>query len=183
MAAKPPRPVRLFAPPEPIEAYWLLPDAPPFRFTWRRRAYRGRRADGPERIAEEWWTEGVLAPAKSPSMRSAITTGSRMKRGGASGCSAPGCPARRRRAGSSMASLPGEQIANAGAAAEKAFDRLSRTIGDRQHRPAGQHPRADGHHRPSRPWPSNANSVRLTPNCRSPAISRSCAAPRTPTNW
>jgi protein ImuB len=57
-AHKPPRPVRLFAPPEPIEASWLLPDDPPFRFTWRRRAHRVHCADGPERIAEEWWTEG-----------------------------------------------------------------------------------------------------------------------------
>jgi protein ImuB len=52
---KPPRPIRLFAPPEPVEAFWLLPDDPPFRFTWRWRAYRMRRADGPERIAAEWW--------------------------------------------------------------------------------------------------------------------------------
>ena len=59
---KPPRPVRLFAPPEPIEAFWLLPDDPPFRFTWRRRPHQVRRADGPERIAEEWWTaEGSAA--------------------------------------------------------------------------------------------------------------------------
>jgi len=58
-AAKPPRPVRLFSPPEPIDAVWLLPDDPPFRFTWRRRPYRVRCADGPERIAEEWWTEGA----------------------------------------------------------------------------------------------------------------------------
>src|SRR5882762_6383485 len=62
-AQKPPRPVRMFAPPEPIEAAWLLPDDPPFRFTWRRRAHRVRRADGPERIAEEWWTaDGDLSP-------------------------------------------------------------------------------------------------------------------------
>jgi len=61
-SGKPPRPVRLFARPEPIEASWLLPDDPPFRFTWRRRAHRVRRADGPERIAEEWWTEaGAMA--------------------------------------------------------------------------------------------------------------------------
>jgi protein ImuB len=52
---KSPRPIRLFEPPEPIEAAWLLPDDPPFRFTWRRRAYRVARADGPERVAEEWW--------------------------------------------------------------------------------------------------------------------------------
>jgi protein ImuB len=57
----PPRPVRLFDPPEPITAAWLLPDDPPFRFTWRRRSYRVRHADGPERIAEEWWTEGGSA--------------------------------------------------------------------------------------------------------------------------
>ena len=56
--AKPPRPIRLFAPPEPVEAaVWVLPDDPPLRFTWRRRAYRVSRADGPERIAAEWWTE------------------------------------------------------------------------------------------------------------------------------
>ncbi len=52
---KPPRPIRLFELPEPVEAFWLLPDDPPFRFTWRRRLHRVTRADGPERIAEEWW--------------------------------------------------------------------------------------------------------------------------------
>jgi protein ImuB len=54
-SAKPPRPIRLFEPPEPVEAFWLLPDDPPFRFAWRRRPHRVMRADGPERIAEEWW--------------------------------------------------------------------------------------------------------------------------------
>jgi protein ImuB len=52
---KPPRPIRLFDPPEPVEAVSLLPDDPPFRFTWRRRRHRVTRADGPERIAAEWW--------------------------------------------------------------------------------------------------------------------------------
>jgi protein ImuB len=62
---KPARPVRLFAPPEPIEAVmWIVPDDPPSRFTWRRRAYRVARADGPERIAEEWWQpDGRLVDA------------------------------------------------------------------------------------------------------------------------
>ncbi|MGC2522145.1 MAG: DNA polymerase Y family protein, partial [Stellaceae bacterium] len=46
---------RLFEPPEPVAASWVLPDDPPFRFTWRRRAHRVKQADGPERIAEEWW--------------------------------------------------------------------------------------------------------------------------------
>lgn len=52
---KPPRPIRLFEPPEPVEAFWLLPDDPPFRFIWRQRRHRVTRADGPERIADEWW--------------------------------------------------------------------------------------------------------------------------------
>jgi protein ImuB len=55
VSGKPPRPIRLFEPPEPVEAFWLLPDDPPFRFTWRRRPHRVTRADGPERIAAEWW--------------------------------------------------------------------------------------------------------------------------------
>jgi protein ImuB len=67
--SKPPRPVRLFAPPEPIEALWLLPDDPPFRFTWRRRPHRVRRAGGPERIAEEWWTAGDSAPGLGGAVR------------------------------------------------------------------------------------------------------------------
>jgi protein ImuB len=51
-----PRPIRLFAPPEPIDAViWVLPDDPPLRFAWRRRTHRIAQADGPERIAEEWW--------------------------------------------------------------------------------------------------------------------------------
>ena len=58
-SAKPPRPVRLFAPPEPVEAWWVVPDDPPFRFLWRRRDHLVARADGAERIAEEWWVEGA----------------------------------------------------------------------------------------------------------------------------
>lgn len=50
-----PRPVRLLDPPQPVEALALLPDHPPLAFTWRRVRHRVRRADGPERIAGEWW--------------------------------------------------------------------------------------------------------------------------------
>jgi protein ImuB len=51
-----PRPVRLLSPPERIDnVVALLPDLPPRRFTWRGRAYRVARADGPERIHGEWW--------------------------------------------------------------------------------------------------------------------------------
>jgi protein ImuB len=66
-SAKPPRPVRLFQPPEPVEASWLVPDNPPIQFTWRRRLHRVARADGPERIAEEWWTED--APITADAVR------------------------------------------------------------------------------------------------------------------
>src|SRR5438552_1090124 len=67
---KPPRPVRLFRPPEPIEAQWVPPDDPPFRFTWRRRQHRVRHADGPERIVEEWWIEsGAAADLRASSDR------------------------------------------------------------------------------------------------------------------
>jgi protein ImuB len=58
---KPPRPIRLFAPPEPVDAViWELPDEPPSRFIWRRCAHRVIQAAGPERIAEEWWCDGEL---------------------------------------------------------------------------------------------------------------------------
>jgi protein ImuB len=50
-----PRPIRLFSPPQPVEAMALLPDYPPVAFTWRRVRHRVRHADGPERIAGEWW--------------------------------------------------------------------------------------------------------------------------------
>jgi protein ImuB len=63
VGAKPPRPVRLFDPPEPVEAWFVVPDDPPFRFAWRHRTHAVSRADGPERIAEEWWTEGASGSA------------------------------------------------------------------------------------------------------------------------
>jgi protein ImuB len=50
-----PRPVRLFARPEPIEAAAPVPDDPPIFFRWRGQLRRVRRAEGPERLAEEWW--------------------------------------------------------------------------------------------------------------------------------
>ncbi|MDR3531741.1 MAG: DNA polymerase Y family protein [Rhodopila sp.] len=50
-----PRPVRLLDPPQPVEAMALLPDHPPVAFIWRRVRHRVRHADGPERIAGEWW--------------------------------------------------------------------------------------------------------------------------------
>jgi protein ImuB len=55
-----PRPIRLFRRPEPLEAVIALtPDDPPSQFRWRGRVHRVRRAEGPERIGEEWWTRQI----------------------------------------------------------------------------------------------------------------------------
>ena len=50
-----PRPMRLFRRPEAITAIAKLPDDPPVQFHWRGRPHRVRRAEGPERIGQEWW--------------------------------------------------------------------------------------------------------------------------------
>jgi protein ImuB len=51
-----PRPVRLLGRPEPVDAVVaLVPDDPPLSFRWRGQLRRVRRAEGPERLAEEWW--------------------------------------------------------------------------------------------------------------------------------
>lgn len=61
MLLHPERPIHLFAPPERIEATAGIPDGPPVQFTWRRVLHRVARAEGPERIAPEWWLEGAGA--------------------------------------------------------------------------------------------------------------------------
>jgi protein ImuB len=53
----PTRPIRLFARPEPIEATAEVPDGPPVQFTWRRMRHVVAHAEGPERIAMEWWRD------------------------------------------------------------------------------------------------------------------------------
>jgi protein ImuB len=50
-----PRPLRLLPQPEPVEVMASLPDGPPALFRWRRVPYRIVRAEGPERLAPEWW--------------------------------------------------------------------------------------------------------------------------------
>ncbi len=51
-----PRPLRLFRRPEPIDnVLALIPDDPPKHFRWRGQMHQVRRAEGPERVAEEWW--------------------------------------------------------------------------------------------------------------------------------
>jgi protein ImuB len=59
------RPLRLFPHPEPLEAFAVeVPDGPPIRFRWRRLTHQVRRAEGPERLAAEWWLDGEDAPTR-----------------------------------------------------------------------------------------------------------------------
>jgi protein ImuB len=51
-----PRPVRLLDPPQPVDAV-AAPDEAPVAFVWRRIRHRVHNADGPERIAGEWWQD------------------------------------------------------------------------------------------------------------------------------
>jgi protein ImuB len=53
----PVRPIRLFARPEPIDAIAEVPDGPPVRFRWRHVLHEVAHAEGPERIAMQWWRD------------------------------------------------------------------------------------------------------------------------------
>ncbi len=51
------RPLRLLERPEEIlSVLAAVPDGPPTRFSWRRCQHQVARAEGPERIAMEWWS-------------------------------------------------------------------------------------------------------------------------------
>jgi protein ImuB len=56
----PRRPLRLLEKPEEINAVAGLPDDPPKRFRWRRALFEVTHAEGPERIAMEWWKKDGL---------------------------------------------------------------------------------------------------------------------------
>jgi protein ImuB len=60
----PARPLTLFDPPQPIEVVALAPDGPPARFHWRRKMHDVLCAEGPERIAPDWRTQGLEAPER-----------------------------------------------------------------------------------------------------------------------
>jgi protein ImuB len=54
-----PRPFRLFDNPEAIDVMAAVPDGPPMRFRWRRKLHAVHRAQGPERIAPQWWQDST----------------------------------------------------------------------------------------------------------------------------
>jgi protein ImuB len=69
IAPKPPRPQLLFASPEPVAVLAEIPEGPPARFTWRRVTRRVVKAEGPERIAPEWWRALRASPPRKEKER------------------------------------------------------------------------------------------------------------------
>ncbi|MBA3054284.1 MAG: DNA polymerase Y family protein, partial [Sphingomonadales bacterium] len=69
------RPLYLLDPPQPIEVIAGVPDGPPQRFRWRRAVHDVRLAEGPERIAAEWWRRvgGHLGAGNAASERGSLT--------------------------------------------------------------------------------------------------------------
>jgi len=55
-----PRPVHLLSRPEIIEVTAVLPDNPPMLFRYKGELYKITKADGPERIEQEWWLSDGL---------------------------------------------------------------------------------------------------------------------------
>lgn len=51
----PPRPLQLLSPPEQIEVTAPIPDYPPMMFRYKGKIHKIKKADGPERIEQEWW--------------------------------------------------------------------------------------------------------------------------------
>ena len=57
------RPLRLLPRPEPIEVLMAeVPDGPPRAMIWRRVRYTFHKAQGPERLAAEWWEQAGTLP-------------------------------------------------------------------------------------------------------------------------
>ncbi len=72
------RPLRLLRYPEQLHHVLAeLPDQPPRRFTWRGISHRVARAEGPERIAGEWWRRPSERQAVRDYFRVEVQTGQR----------------------------------------------------------------------------------------------------------
>jgi protein ImuB len=63
-AAEQPRPLFLLPRAEPAEVTALVPDGPPRRFCWRGVTHDITGAEGPERIAGEWWRHRMYEPTR-----------------------------------------------------------------------------------------------------------------------
>jgi protein ImuB len=63
-AETPRRPLRLLAKPEEVETIATVPAGPPRRFRWRRVQHDVVSAEGPERIAMEWWRHLMPQPTR-----------------------------------------------------------------------------------------------------------------------
>jgi len=50
-----PRPIQLLSNPEPVEVTAPIPDYPPMLFRYKGKLHKVMKADGPERIEQEWW--------------------------------------------------------------------------------------------------------------------------------
>ncbi len=50
-----PRPIQLLPNPEPVEVTAPIPDYPPMLFRYKGKLHKVMKADGPERIEQEWW--------------------------------------------------------------------------------------------------------------------------------
>jgi len=72
-----PRPTRLLAHPEQIDAIALLPDNPPVSITWRGVRRRVKKADGPERVHAEWWKRDAELAAIRDYFRIEVDSGER----------------------------------------------------------------------------------------------------------
>ncbi|MDH7797750.1 MULTISPECIES: DNA polymerase Y family protein [unclassified Beijerinckia] len=58
------RPLHIFNPPQPVLVTAQVPDGPPARFVWRRASHEIVLAEGPERIASEWWRREHDVPTR-----------------------------------------------------------------------------------------------------------------------
>jgi protein ImuB len=52
-----PRPIQLLSKPEPIQVAAPIPDYPPMLFRYKGKVHNIKKADGPERIEQEWWLQ------------------------------------------------------------------------------------------------------------------------------
>ncbi len=73
IAPNPPRPPLLLSRPEPLSVLAEVPEGAPARFTWRRVTRAVVKAEGPERIAPEWWLtlacrDGITSPIPPPAI-------------------------------------------------------------------------------------------------------------------